>query len=286
MPEARLELLRRLYEHGSWADGRVAQALEGARAAEAASMFSHVLGAEEIWLARLQEREPRLPVWPELSPTECAHQAERLGAAYHELLAGLDEAALDAECRYTTSDGRDFATPVHDILVHVALHGAYHRGQVATLLRQAGDAAQPTDFIHFARGGAAAKRQDAAPRGDDLQVVHPCFAARDYAEALAFYRDQLGFEVVWEWGSPPFRAGVRRGAVELQLIHDPVNGPTEPSQVYVHMQGIDGYYAACRENGANVTRPLETRPWGMRDFRVVDPSGNALGFGEPVQDGR
>jgi uncharacterized damage-inducible protein DinB len=43
----------------------------------------------------------------------------------------------------------------------VALHGAYHRGQIAAALRGAGAVPEPTDFIAFARGSAAATRADA-----------------------------------------------------------------------------------------------------------------------------
>ena len=45
-------MLDRLYEHVAWADARVADALTSRECAEAVAMFGHVLGAEEIWLAR------------------------------------------------------------------------------------------------------------------------------------------------------------------------------------------------------------------------------------------
>jgi uncharacterized damage-inducible protein DinB len=60
---------------------------------------------------------------------------------------------------YTNSDGQHFETSVSDILTHVALHGAYHRGQVAHLLRGAGAEPQATDYIQFGRGAPASKNQ-------------------------------------------------------------------------------------------------------------------------------
>ena len=57
------------------------------------------------------------------------------------------------------SAGEHFETTVSDILTHVALRRAYHRGQVAHLLRQAGAEPQPTDYIPIVRGASAAKNQ-------------------------------------------------------------------------------------------------------------------------------
>jgi uncharacterized damage-inducible protein DinB len=57
---------------------------------------------------------------------------------------------------YTNSAGRSFVTPVGDILLHVALHGQYHRGKVNLLLRQAELEPAPVDFIGFVRGVPAA----------------------------------------------------------------------------------------------------------------------------------
>jgi uncharacterized damage-inducible protein DinB len=47
------------------------------------------------------------------------------------------------------------------MLVHVALHGQYHRGQVALLLRASGFEPATTDYIAWTRGVPAATRQDA-----------------------------------------------------------------------------------------------------------------------------
>lgn len=52
---------------------------------------------------------------------------------------------------YRSSQGTPFQTSVGDILMHLASHGAYHRGQIALLLRQAGAEPLNTDFITFVR---------------------------------------------------------------------------------------------------------------------------------------
>lgn len=110
--------------------------------------------------------------------------------------------------------------------------------------------------------------------------IYPVFSVRDMREALNYYGEKLGFSVRWTWGDPISRAGVSIGQVEIQLDEPEAGVPLSISNAYCHMTDIDSYFADCRDRGAMITSELEARPWRMRDFRVVDPSGNVLGFGE------
>ncbi|PYO45862.1 MAG: hypothetical protein DMD72_14120, partial [Gemmatimonadetes bacterium] len=67
--------------------------------------------------------------------------------------------ALERGITYRNSAGDQFTSTLEDILTHVMMHGSYHRGQVASLIRAAGDTPSPTDYIFFARGAPAATRQ-------------------------------------------------------------------------------------------------------------------------------
>ena len=150
--------LRRLFDHLAWADDRVLRSLREAPAIppKALELFAHVLGAEHVWLARLRQTSGRVPVWPSLDLDQCAALALENKAGYGALLDELQADGLRAEVPYTNSAGTSFRTPVEDILLHVALHGCYHRGQVAILLRQNGAVPQPSDYIAFVRGAPAA----------------------------------------------------------------------------------------------------------------------------------
>jgi uncharacterized glyoxalase superfamily protein PhnB len=112
--------------------------------------------------------------------------------------------------------------------------------------------------------------------------LFPVFAVGNLDEALAYYRDKLGFTIAWTWGEPATRAGVVRDDIEIQLDGVGQGAPPGPSVVYCHMTGVDAYHEACRARGATIAMELGSRPWGMRDFRVVDPSGNRIGFASPV----
>jgi uncharacterized glyoxalase superfamily protein PhnB len=110
------------------------------------------------------------------------------------------------------------------------------------------------------------------------EKAFPVFAVADLDQALAYYRERLGFTVAWLWGTPPVRAGVVFDSIEIQLDASGSGSPDGTSLVYIHMQGVDTYYRQCRERGATILLELGERPWGMSDFRVADPSGNRLGF--------
>ena len=115
--------------------------------------------------------------------------------------------------------------------------------------------------------------------------VQPVLAVVDLSADLSYYVERLGFEVTWRWGEPPVRAGVARDGLELQLVSDGRFAPSCPSRVYFSVRGVDSLYEECRRRGADIDIELGDREFGMRDFRVVDLSGNVLGFGEAVDLG-
>lgn len=153
-----LRTLRRMWEHAAWADALLLEALESMQPPPEMAWreYSHVLGAESVWLDRLRQRPARVAVWPELTFAEAAALAADLRVDYTAYLDALTTDAIDVAVPYVNSAGHSFATPAGDILLHVALHGQYHRGKVNLLLRQAELAPAPTDYIAFARGVAAA----------------------------------------------------------------------------------------------------------------------------------
>jgi len=151
----------RLLGHQAWADSRVLNALQNASDTppDALKLFAHILGAEHIWLARLQGVAPTEAVWPDLSLAGCLRVASEDEHGYRDFIFGLNPPALRRIVQYRNSAGRELETAVEDILLHVFLHGAYHRGQIARQLRLAGAVPESTDYIAFARGTPAAGRQ-------------------------------------------------------------------------------------------------------------------------------
>lgn len=162
-----MDHLRRLFAHLEWSDQRALDSLRSAPGVEpqVLALMAHIVGAEEVWLARIEQRPPAVAVWPELDLEACARLARENHARYRELLETLQPADLLRAVSYRNSAGVSFESQLGDILTHVALHGAYHRGQVAAGVRRAGVAPLFTDYIAFVRGGAPATRSDADRTG-------------------------------------------------------------------------------------------------------------------------
>jgi uncharacterized damage-inducible protein DinB len=136
-----------------WADQQLVTALRDCVPAqeEALPLLAHLLAAEHVWLSRIQQRETALAVWPHLSLSECEDLAAKNAVEYGDSCARLGEAELAAQIRYRNTKGQEFSTPLIDILTHVVIHGAYHRGQIARAIGRAGAQAVNTDYITYVR---------------------------------------------------------------------------------------------------------------------------------------
>lgn len=150
-----IEHLQQLFAYDDWANRETAQSVLRAAAApgKAQRILAHLVGTQWLWYARLRQETPRMAVWPELSPAECLAELPQLRAAWEGYFAALDPPALQRVVSYTNTKGERWSDSVHDILMHIVLHGGYHRGQVATLLRDSGHEPAYTDFIHAVRTG-------------------------------------------------------------------------------------------------------------------------------------
>jgi len=103
-------------------------------------MFSCQLEkAEQVWLARLKgEDSSGLPIWPALGLADCEAWIRENRDGYAAFLSGLKGEDLAKTVTYRNSSGTAFNTAIGDILAHVAMHGAYHRGQVSMIMRMEG----------------------------------------------------------------------------------------------------------------------------------------------------
>ena len=154
--------LSALLDHLAWADARVLAGLRDSPGSDprALELFAHGRGAAHGWLMRRRGEESRVEVWPTLTLEACGILAGENAAELRAVLdaAAADDDGLQREVSYVNSAGRAFRSTVADILLHVALHGSYHRGQVALLVRQSGGVPASTDYIALARGAPAATR--------------------------------------------------------------------------------------------------------------------------------
>jgi uncharacterized damage-inducible protein DinB len=156
--------VRELLVYGAWANAllfEAASALSGEQLGHpVASSFpsvggtlAHIVGAEWVWLRRwLGESPSGFPDW--VARPELAELRARLSLVEQErdaFVASLSDADLGRVISYRTLGGQAYADPLADLMRHVVNHSTYHRGQVATQLRQHGLKPPSTDLIVFLR---------------------------------------------------------------------------------------------------------------------------------------
>ncbi|MBA3259441.1 MAG: DinB family protein, partial [Gemmatimonadales bacterium] len=107
--------------------------------------------SELLWLSRLTEEPARLAVWPELDADASAARVQELTQAWPWYLSAVSADDLADGIAYRNSLGEFWTSTVGDILTHVVIHSAYHRGQIAAAVRAAGGEPAYTDLIHAVR---------------------------------------------------------------------------------------------------------------------------------------
>jgi len=121
-----------------------------------------------------------------------------------------------------------------------------------------------------------------------LTAAEPNLFVADFERACAFFTGQLGFEIVFTYGEPPFYGQVKRGAavLNLRLIRRPVfvDDIREREELLAASLTVGSaaeirtLFAEFQAAGVDFFRPLKQEPWGARTFIVRDPDGNLLLF--------
>ena len=156
-----VEYFTKLFDHMEWADKRALASLRSMSnpPGKAVELLGHVLGAERVWLSRIEGETSALAVWPGLTLDEAETVVAENAARYRRFLSALSSAGLQQPITYKNSAGDQFTSTVEDILTQVATHGSYHRGQISAQVRAAGGTPNATDYIAYIRGSPAATRQ-------------------------------------------------------------------------------------------------------------------------------
>jgi catechol 2,3-dioxygenase-like lactoylglutathione lyase family enzyme len=108
------------------------------------------------------------------------------------------------------------------------------------------------------------------------------FRAADYDRAVAFYRDALGLRISYSWDRGDDRGTMFEAASGIiEVVSDDLGlrGPKKLG-VSIEVDDVEARYAACLAAGVAIEGELAERPWGTREFVVLDPDGNAVTFFE------
>lgn len=159
-----LEALQQHIDYNVWASRRLIDTVSGMSPEELAHDFktadksilgtlAHLYAAERNWLARMKEGrtavqnrttgdgqlEPLIGKWTET-------QSE-----WKTWISQLPPEAPNQIMEYLDLQGRPWAQPLWQIMLHVVNHATHHRGQVSGFLRALGKVPPPLDYIAFVR---------------------------------------------------------------------------------------------------------------------------------------
>ncbi len=158
--------VRLLFDYNAWANARFFAAMEALPAdvahADAGSSHGgihgtmlHIVWAHHLWLLRWMgrpndasvDRSRRAADLPGLRSywTEVSSETEAF------LASRLTDSFLLGTFSMKTTKGETFTHSYGEAMLHLVNHSNYHRGQVASLIRQAGRVPPATDYIAFVR---------------------------------------------------------------------------------------------------------------------------------------
>jgi uncharacterized damage-inducible protein DinB len=146
-----LDKLRQLFRYDDWANREVLAAFPVPPPPRSLKLLAHIIGTEYCWYSRIKGEKAPIAIWPDLVVDGCRDHISRLSRIWSRDLAGMDEAALRVGVTYKNTKGEPWTNSVEDILTHVIMHSAYHRGQIAADMRASGHTPAYTDFIHAVR---------------------------------------------------------------------------------------------------------------------------------------
>lgn len=147
-----VEHLLHLCAYNDWANRRIIDALAENPCAKARRILAHSLVTEREYFARLGGRDSTgFDFWPDLPLEKCAELAAELADAYAIFLRASEEKDLERRAAYKTSQGAAHENDLRELVTHVLVHAATHRGNIILKLREEGFTPPKIDYIIYLR---------------------------------------------------------------------------------------------------------------------------------------
>jgi catechol 2,3-dioxygenase-like lactoylglutathione lyase family enzyme len=117
-----------------------------------------------------------------------------------------------------------------------------------------------------------------------LTAINPKLPMSNKAATKDFYINKLGFQNVGSSDYPGYLM-VEKDNIEIHFFEfKEIEAKENYSGVYIRTDNIDNLYQSLLDNNVSIhpNGPLETKPWGQREFALLDPDNNLLTFGQSV----
>jgi hypothetical protein len=112
--------------------------------------------------------------------------------------------------------------------------------------------------------------------------IHPKLPMRDKRVTRKYYINQLGFQEIGDYEGYLM---IQKDTIEIHFFEFKELEPKENyGQVYIRTNDIESLYKAMLDNNTKIhpNGPLQTKPWGQKEFALLDPDSNLLTFGQSM----
>jgi uncharacterized glyoxalase superfamily protein PhnB len=113
-----------------------------------------------------------------------------------------------------------------------------------------------------------------------LSRIAPELPVSNLKDSIEYYEQKFGFRVAMKMPEGNY-AIVERDDVAIHLFEDNSRSAC-PAGIHIFTEDLEALLAELQERGARVSQGILRKPWGNRDFRVNDDSGNEIKFTEPL----
>ncbi|AXT54692.1 VOC family protein [Aquimarina sp. AD1] len=117
-----------------------------------------------------------------------------------------------------------------------------------------------------------------------LTDINPKLPMRNKNVTKGFYIDKLGFK---EFGNTNFNEYLMIEKDEIQIHFfefKKIDPKKNYGQVYIRTNNIEQLYQTLLSNNVSIhpNGKLEPKPWGQKEFSLLDPDSNLLTFGQAI----
>jgi uncharacterized damage-inducible protein DinB len=157
-----LETINLLFGYTKWADARMFEAVSklspeqwtkdlGSSLKSVRDTAVHIVSAQGIWISRWKGESPKA-MWSAAefpTPASIREKWEPLAADLAAFVQAQTEESVAKPVHYKNLKGDPMSYPLGHLMLHMANHSTYHRGQVTTLIRQLGAQPLSSDLVVY-----------------------------------------------------------------------------------------------------------------------------------------
>ena len=118
-----------------------------------------------------------------------------------------------------------------------------------------------------------------------LTDINPKLPMRNKTLTRDYYINKLGFE---EYGNADYDGYlmIQKDRIQIHFFeHKDLDPKENYGQVYIRTDDIDSLYQSFLKNKTSIhpAGRLQIKPWGQKEFSILDPDNNLLTFGQSIE---